>query len=202
MRRTLVLLLLVAACGRSDPAMRLEPVSVLPAGKSDLALTAGLYQPPDGFVPELTFRVVGEGWHSTHRDATAFDLGMPDPKRDAPLVALVFAHLPGNPEQAVAGIVGRQPKAQVDPLVRTLANHDATVVDVVDGKGPAFEAGSISLDVSPATHLRVYVTTIDGDTLAAAALVPQNRFLELFPVVGQILDTAWSGPSPTACCMA
>ncbi len=193
------MLLLLTSCGHPTTAERLVPVTTLPLGKSDLVLDSGVYRAPDGFVPDLTFRQV-KGWHSTHRGADAFDVGLPDPAKDAPLVVIVFAHLKGTPEQVVADLRRRQRKALVDPLVQVLAGHNATQVDVVDGDGSAFAAGGIELDVSPETHLRVYVASIDGATLAAAVLLPQARFGELFPVAYTVLDSAWVGPSPTPCC--
>src|SRR6478735_1211577 len=65
------------------------PATVLPAGKSDLALPPGRYASPPGFAPALQVAVRGSGWRSTHRGPDGFDLSRPDPTRDVPLVALV-----------------------------------------------------------------------------------------------------------------
>src|SRR5690349_3733836 len=63
----------------------------LPSGKDDLAVEATSYLSPDGFTPELRLDLQFSGlvgWTSVHRGADGFDLGLPDPRADAPLVAV------------------------------------------------------------------------------------------------------------------
>jgi hypothetical protein len=68
-------------------------VQVLELGKSDLALEAGTVASPAGFEPALTFEVP-HGWASVHRYADSFDVGVPDPASDGPLVVVTFSLAP------------------------------------------------------------------------------------------------------------
>src|SRR5262245_39359720 len=65
----------------------------LPTGKDDLDVEASSHLSPEGFTPELQLDLQYSGivgWTSVHRAADAFDLGLPDEKADAPLVAVAF----------------------------------------------------------------------------------------------------------------
>jgi hypothetical protein len=68
---------------------------------------------PAGFEPALTFEVP-DGWSSVHRYADSFDVGVPDPASDGPLVVVTFSLAPETDAQAaLAAIADRQPKAKV-----------------------------------------------------------------------------------------
>src|SRR5689334_10518914 len=81
----------LAGCGGGADPVGAGPSTAqaerLPSGKADLAVS-GRYTSPERFAPEITLEVP-QGWNSVHRGADGFDLGRPDPNRDAPLVAVV-----------------------------------------------------------------------------------------------------------------
>src|SRR3954452_14592165 len=60
----------------------------LPVGKEDIFLEPGSYLSPEGFAPELLMKIEDSGWDTVHRGADGFDLGRPEPDRDAPSVAV------------------------------------------------------------------------------------------------------------------
>ena len=67
---------------------------------------------PAGFEPALTFEEP-DGWSSVHRYADSFDVGVPNPASDGPLVVVTFSLAPEPDAQAaLATVADRQPKAE------------------------------------------------------------------------------------------
>jgi hypothetical protein len=174
--------LLATACGGSSggegsarpSASRSPPpsptVQVLELGKSDLALAAGTVASPAGFVPALTFEVP-DGWSSVHRYADSFDVGVPDPASDGPLVVVTFSLAPEpDARAALAAVADRQPKAKVMAGEGSLLGADVDRLDLVGGDGPAYTSrdSTLALDAAPGQRLH-FLATDSAD--AGSALV-------------------------------
>jgi hypothetical protein len=145
-------------------------------GKADLVLDAGTYSSPAGFEPGLRFELP-ESWDTVHRAVDAFDLSQPDPKQDAPLVAVVFsAPRAATVAEAVADLRrdgGAAARTAVDSTIGALS---ATSLDVVGGAGQVYESrdGTIALDAGPHAHLRFLVGGSAGHVLVVAVYAPDG----------------------------
>ena len=139
------------AASSSAPAA--EP---LPVGKSDLRLDAGTYASPPGFEPPLVLDVPA-GWTSVHRGSDGFDLGRPDPRRDAPLVAVLLL----TPGAASAGEALHDVRSAADGRVRpisgTLAGVPADGLAISGGSGSLVASAyvGIEVDAAPGQEVRV-----------------------------------------------
>ena len=154
-----------------------EPVGPerLPSGKDLMEVTAGPYLTPDGFAPELRLDIPG-GWTSVHRAADAFDLGMPDPDRDAPLLAVVFmTPAEGNAADALAAVEQRA-TGRVRAVRASIGPIKAKAIDVTGGRGElvASAARGIALDAAPGQRVRVLAADVDGAPLVVVVLVPDG----------------------------
>jgi hypothetical protein len=172
------LLLLTACAARQDtlqPAAPRPSGSPLPVGKADLSLAAGRWVSPEGFVPPLSVEV-GAGWTSVHRFADAFDVGRPDPARDAPLVAVAFSVSGASSVAAAVADLRRAPGATA-PVPDTLAGQPAQRVDVVGGNAPVYRSrdGGLGLDGDTAQRLRFLVADLGGTVVVATVLVPDAK---------------------------
>lgn len=185
----LLLLLSLAAC--ADDQRPADPAaSRLPTGKSDLAVDAGTYLSPVGFTPELQLTVPA-GWTSVHRGADAFDLGRPDPDRDAPLVAVVVMRPPqASADEAIAAVA--EASGQRDRRVEmTVGDLDLAGVDVVGGHGQVVASadGGVALDAAPGQYLEVLAGDTDDGPLLVAVLVPdRDRLDDVSPDVQLLLN--------------
>lgn len=180
----LTALLLLSGCSSSPKAdsrvVDPEPVTsvtadprVLVAGKTDVALS-GSYFSPEGFVPPLSLTVPA-GWHSTHRGDDAFDLSLPGPAKDAPLVVALITPL----DKAVSTALDRLRTAatgKVTAATGTLAGEPATGFEEVGGSGQlvASPSGTLGLDALPQGHLLVLGADIDQVPLLAVVIVPDG----------------------------
>jgi hypothetical protein len=193
----LAVLLGLTGCGSSSTTEPLEtPQSqpadpdVLPAGKGDLALKAMRYYSPVDFVPALSVAVPA-GWHSTHRGDDAFDLSRPDPKADAPLVAVVLVTPPGDAVAASLAALRAKATVSVTDATGTLAGQPATGFDLVGGTGELLKSptGTLSLDAAPGQRVRVLGIDVEDVPLLVAVVVPDGRrFAELLPQAQALLD--------------
>jgi hypothetical protein len=183
MRRALLaaLLLPALACGggpgkpaASAPATAPAPTP-LPAGKSDLPLDPGRYVSPDGFVPRVTFTIADPGWRSVHRGADAFDVGLPDPARDAPLVAVVAGISTATSERHAADALlfaaGGRRAAKLNEH-HGLGGYGASRVDVRGGHGTVFTSRDqgIALDAAAGQRMRFYVAEVAGVVVVVGAV--------------------------------
>lgn len=191
MRHVLVALLLaggLVACGDegSEPSSTAgsspsaspgtSAAEPLPTGKSDLVVDAGTYGSPEGFRPALELQVPA-GWTSVHRGSDAFDLGKPDPSRDAPLVAVVVMRPPeASAAEALAAArdAATGAVAPVDGV--DLVGLPAEGVDLLGGHGQVVESadGGIALDAGPDQRLRLLAVDVGDDPLLVAVLVPDG----------------------------
>jgi hypothetical protein len=183
----LTVVLLATACGGSsggegDARPTLSPptsapsptVQVLELGKSDLALQAGTVASPAGFEPALTFEVPDD-WSSVHRYADSFDVGVPDPASDGPLVVVTFSLAPEpDAAAALAAVADRQPKAKVS--TGSLLGADVDRLDLVGGSGPAYTSrdSNLALDAAPGQTLRFLAADADGSALVLGVLLAEN----------------------------
>jgi hypothetical protein len=170
-----------------------RPAFVLPAGKADLTLAPGEVQSPDGFQPSLTVRLRGT-WTSVHRDTDVFDLGQPDPKRDAPLVAVVVARGEDLTADALTpiGRAARRAGAMTKRGHLSLAGSRVPYLDVRNGSGQVFASasGTIALDTAPKQRLRAISVELAGRSLVALVLVPDaTRWSSAWPDVRALLAT-------------
>jgi hypothetical protein len=149
-------------------------VQVLELGKSDLALRAGTVASPAGFEPALTFQVP-DGWSSVHRYADSFDVGVPDPASDGPLVVVTFSLAPEPDAQAaLAAVADRQPKAKVRKA--SLLGDDVDRLDLVGGSGPAYTSrdSNLALDAAPGQTLHFLAADAGGSALVVGVLLAEN----------------------------
>jgi hypothetical protein len=185
------LTLCAAACGGStgeegaaQPSGSSTPssaptVQVLELGKSDLALGAGTVASPAGFEPALTFEVP-DGWSSVHRYTDSFDVGVPDPASDGPLVVVTFSLAPEpDARAALAAVADRQPNAKVSAGEGSLLGAEVDRLDLVGGDGPAYTSrdSNLALDAAPGQTLRFVATdTPDGvgSALVVGVLMAEN----------------------------
>lgn len=183
---------LVGCGGSTPPSSSDRHVSSAPSepgpptlmnGKDDEQVEAGTYLAPAGFEPGLLLDVPA-GWTSVHRYADAFDLGQPDPDRDAPLLAVVFMR-PSEPSAraALAG-VRRRATGEVAAVQGDLAGSDAQGLDVNGGRGQLVVSADdgIALDAAPGQRARVLAAEVGGEPLLVVVLVPDgHRWNELWP---------------------
>jgi hypothetical protein len=163
-------------------------------GKAPLDVGPGVVASPDGFQPALVMRLDGE-WTSTHRTSAAFDLGQPDPDRDAPAVAVVVLH--PTAETAAAAIsdvtaAGSRAGAVVRRSHGRLAGTRTTVIDLVGGSGQVVQSvdDGIALDAEPHARLRVVVGTVHDRVLEVAVLVPRGtQWSHWWPSARRIVDS-------------
>jgi hypothetical protein len=187
---------LVAGCGGGSGGPAADPtpshltpspsprVPELPLGKSDLALDPGVYGSPAGFSPALEI-TVPEGWSSVHRGSDGFDFGMPDPERDAPLLAVVLL----RPAADTAAAAIEEVRAAATGRVRTvdgmIGSIPAVGLDVRGGTGELVSSAGlgIALDAAPGQRVRVLAADVGGVPLVEVVLVPDaRRWGELLPV--------------------
>jgi hypothetical protein len=158
-------------------------------GKADEQVKAGTYLAPAGFEPELLLDVPG-GWTSVHRYPDAFDLGQPDPERDAPLLAVVFMRPPESSAQAALAGVRRRATGQVRTVRGDLAGSAARGLDVSGGHGPLIVSADegIALDAAPGQRARLLAADVAGKPLVVVVLVPDGRrWDELWPLAEDLL---------------
>jgi len=185
----LAVALLATGCGGSSDANDTGPtgapsrsasvpatpsVQVLELGKSDLALQAGTVASPAGFEPALTFEVP-DGWSSVHRYADSFDVGVPDPASDGPLVVVTFSLAPEpDAAAALAAVADRQPKAKVRKA--SLLGADVDRLDLVGGTGPAYTSrdSNLALDAAPGQTMRFLASDAGGSALVVGVLLAEN----------------------------
>jgi hypothetical protein len=161
-----------------------DPAEPLPTGKDDLELLATSHLSPDVFTPELRLDLQFSGlvgWTSVHRGPDAFDLGLPNPKVDAPLVAFAFM-VPTEPTaaealatvQANATAAGAQVRDVTGPFDELGA---VAGVDIVGGQGQAVASrdGGIALDATPGGRLQVFATDEGGSPLVIAVFAPDAK---------------------------
>ena len=149
-------------------------VQVLEPGKSDLALQAGTVASPAGFEPALTFEVPDD-WSSVHRYADSFDVGVPDPASDGPLVVVTFSLAPErDAAAALAAVADRQPRAKV--RTGSLLGADVDRLDVVGGTGPAYTSrdSNLALDAAPGQTLHFLATDAGGSALVVGVLMGES----------------------------
>ena len=163
--------------GASSPSAFVPPtpsVQVLELGKADLALQAGTVASPAGFEPALTFEVP-TGWSSVHRYADSFDVGVPDPDSDGPLVVVTFSLAPEpDAAAALAAVADRQPMAKVRKA--SLLGADVDRLDLVGGTGPAYTSrdSNLALDAAPGQSLRFLAADAGGSALVVGVLMAEN----------------------------
>jgi hypothetical protein len=182
-----VTVVLGVACGGSSHAPSNSPsgastggaATQLAAGKFVLAVDPGEVRSPRGFHPEVTMHLE-RAWTSTHRGADGFDLGHPDPDRDAPGVAVVLLVPPTHTRSAtVTAIVAaaQAAGATVHQGRGAVGETPADAVDIRGGTGEvvASRAQTIALDATRGGHLKVLVADVAGSTVVAVVLVPRAR---------------------------
>lgn len=186
----------LGGCGGEGPSSDRPAASTpvqppeLTNGKADEQVAAGTYLAPAGFEPGLRIDVPA-GWTSVHRYADAFDLGQPDPDRDAPLLAVVFMRPAQASADAALAAVRRRATGKVATMQGELAGSRARGLDVSGGHGPlvASADGGIALDADPGMRARVLATEVAGDPLVVVVLVPNGRrWGELWPRAEKLLD--------------
>ncbi len=158
-------------------------------GKDDQEVPAGTYLAPAGFEPVLLLEVPA-GWTSVHRYPDAFDLGRPDPERDAPLLAVVFMRPPEGSADAALARVRRRANGQVTAVRGDLAGSQVRGLDVSGGRGPLVVSADdgIALDAAPGQRVRVLATEVAGEPLVVVVLVPDGRrWDELWPLASDLL---------------
>src|SRR3954453_16018984 len=184
---TATMIVAISACGGSSsstapttqppPSTQTPPsaspsMTELPVGKAPLTVGPGVVISPEGFGPAVSMRGAAECM-STHPPRAAFDLGQPDPDRDAPAVAVVVLRPPAQTSaEAAAGVTsaGRRAGAVVRRSSDRLAGTTTDVIDVVGGSGqivPSVDHG-IALDALPHARLRVVIATAGGHWLGVA----------------------------------
>ncbi len=139
-------------------------------------LSAGEHSSPDGFTPAVRL-MVPEGWTSVHRSADAFDLGLPDPEVDAPLLAVVFLTPPEGSADAALNAVKSRVDDSTTPVQTTIGAIPATSIDLSGGEGQvvASRDGGIALDAGSGQRMRVYAADVAGAPLVVVVLVPDGR---------------------------
>jgi len=168
----------------ASPSSSADAVEPLPTGKDDLELQANSHLSPDGFTPELQLDLQFSGlvgWTSVHRGADAFDLGLPNPEVDAPLVAFAFmVPAEASADEALATVranataAGAQVKDVTGPFDELGATNG---VDIVGGQGQAVASrdGGIALDATPEGRLQVFATDEGGSPLLIVAFAPDAK---------------------------
>jgi hypothetical protein len=180
-------LLLVAAvltstlsgCGGDDEKASAPPAvparstesQALPVGKSLLQLAQDEeYLSPDGFAPQVRFRIPGAGWVSTHRGADGFDVGQPVPGQDAALVVVAFL---SPPEDSAAGALAAI-RSAADAAGAAVTGENA--VTVTGGQGPLIQSRDqgIALDAVPEGYSTITVADSDDGPLLTVTWVPDG----------------------------
>lgn len=163
----------------SPAASSSAPAAVaLAVGKSMMPLSAGRYRSPEGFQPALNL-TVPDGWTSTHRGSDAFDLGKPDPARDAPLVAVVF-FAPPAPTASAALAALRKVAATSGTLTTVtgdIGGVPAQGIDLDGGTGQLIASADngIALDAAPGQRVRLLAADVAGRPLVVVILVPDGK---------------------------
>jgi hypothetical protein len=173
----------------ASSASREPETPALVNGKGDEQVEAGTYLAPAGFTPRLLLDVPA-GWTSVHRYPDAFDLGQPDPERDAPLLAVVFMRPPEASADAALVGVRRRATGQIAAVSSDLAGSPARGLDVSGGRGPLVVSAdnAIALDAAPGQRARVLATEVAGEPLVVVVLVPDGRrWDELWPLAEDLL---------------
>jgi hypothetical protein len=176
----------------ADPAAAsssASSVEALPVGKSDLRLDAGSYASPPGFEPPLVLDVPA-GWTSVHRGSDGFDLGRPDPRRDAPLVAVLLLTPDATSASEALDDVRSAADGQVRPIRGTLAGTRADGLAISGGSGPLVASAffGIEVDAAPGQQVRVLGADVGGTPLLAVVLVPDgDRLDDLLPQAERLL---------------
>jgi hypothetical protein len=177
-----------------SPSATADAAEALPIGKDDLAVEATSYVSPDGFTPELRLDLQFSGlvgWTSVHRGADAFDLGLPNPEVDAPLVAVAFmVPAEATADEALATVrdSAGSAGAQVSDVEGPFDELGATAgVDIVGGEGQvvASKDGGIALDAMPGGRLEVFATDEGGSPLLVAVFAPDAK---TWPDVKDVMD--------------
>ncbi|MCW2843747.1 MAG: hypothetical protein JWN22_1663 [Nocardioides sp.] len=167
----------------SDSGSVPQGPAALPTGKSDLAVQAGSHLSPVGFEPALLLDVP-EGWTSVHRGADGFDLGQPDPTRDAPLLAVVVLTPPQASAAAALAAVRKHTTGTVRAVGADIGTIPATGLDITGGTGQlVVSAGQgIALDAAPGQRVRVLAADVGGVPLMVVVLVPDGeRWARVLP---------------------
>lgn len=156
----------------------------LPTGKDDLPLEATSYVSPEGFAPRLSLDLQFSGlvgWSSVHRGADAFDLALPNPQADGPLVVFAFlVPAEASAEEALASVRAQATAAgaRVTGATGPFESIGATTgVDVLGGQGQvvASKDGGIALDATPGGRLQVYASDQGGSPLLVVAFAPDAK---------------------------
>ncbi|WP_028651611.1 hypothetical protein [Nocardioides halotolerans] len=156
----------------------------LPTGKDDLEVQASSHLSPDLFAPELRLDLQFSGlvgWTSVHRGADGFDLGLPGPDADAPLVAIAFlAPAEATAAEALAAVrdAATAAGAQVKHVSGPFDELGATAgVDLTGGEGQvvASRDAGIALDAVPGGRLQVFATDEGGSPLLIAVFAPDAK---------------------------
>jgi hypothetical protein len=154
-----------------------EPAQALSIGKSVVPLAAGsAYRSPDGFAPQVTVSVTGDGWASTHRSTDAFDLSQPLPDVDAALVVYAFLVPPEQTNKdALAAVADRAEEAGA-----TVERTGDVTITVTGGDGPlvASRDGGIALDAVPSGYARVTSRFDRGPPLLTVWWVPDSTYAD------------------------
>jgi hypothetical protein len=169
--------------------------SVLPGGKGDFPLAAGVWRSPAGFAPTLRVTVPA-GWTSVHRYADSFDIGRPDPAKDAPLVSIVFLTPRERTAAAALTDVSTRANGNVVPTPGKIGPVTADGVDITGGTGQliASASGGVALDAADGQQVRLLTATVKGRPLVVAVLVPQSgQWDTVWPDVESVLATVTFG---------
>ena len=172
-----------------SPSATTTPPPALTNGKDDEQVAPGSYLSPPGFEPELVLEVPS-GWTSVHRYGDAFDLGQPDPDRDAPLLAVVLLRPAAASAQAALAAVRRKATGTVVRVHGRVAGVEARGLDVVGGRGKLIDSagGGIALDAQAGQRARVLAADVGGDPLVVVVVVPDGRrWSELWPRARDLL---------------
>ncbi|MDQ1696639.1 MAG: hypothetical protein QOJ03_1992 [Frankiaceae bacterium] len=163
------------APGSPSPTASPGP-STLAVGKSDLALTAGTYRSPEGFLPPLLLDLPA-GWTSVHRAADAFDIGRAAAAGDAPDVAVIFMTPAEDTAAAAIAAVRGRVTGTVRSVGGTVGGRPAQGLDISGGKGElaSSTAGAISIDAGPGQRERVLAVDAAGRPLLVIVLVPDAK---------------------------
>jgi hypothetical protein len=175
----------------APPASSSAPAAEeLPIGKSDLPLAAGTWASPPGFEPALVLDVPA-GWTSVHRGSDGFDLGRPDPRRDAPLVAVLLLTPDAPSARAALADIRSGADGDVRPIRGEVAGAPGTGLAISGGSGSLVSSAyfGIEVDAAPGQEVRVLGADVGGTPLLAVVLVPDgDRLDDVLPQAERLLD--------------